>query len=225
MWANRDCLILHLPGAAEAVRQAMRADKVPVSLMDMGDNIGGGSAGDSTFLLGELLRQKATGWVVVIADPQAVQLAVRNGVGKPFDAMVGGKTDSFHGESARIKGHVKSLSDGRYIETEVRHGGGRYHDQGLSAVIEVEDSTPDLANLVLLNSNREMPSSIEQLVSCGIYPRGQKILVAKGVIAARAAYEPVSASVIAVDTPGLTAVNPARYSFKHVRRPLFGLEP
>jgi microcystin degradation protein MlrC len=225
MWATRDRLILQFPDAAEAVRQAMRADKFPVALMDMGDNIGGGSAGDSTFLLGELLRQKATGWVVAIADPEAVQSAVRNGVGKPFDAMVGGKTDKFHGEPVRVKGQVKSLSDGRYIETEVRHGGGRYHDQGLSAVIEVEGSTPDLSNLVLLTSNREMPSSIEQLVSCGIYPRRQKILVAKGVIAPRAAYEPVSASVIAVDTPGLTAVNPARYSFKHVRRPLFGLEP
>jgi microcystin degradation protein MlrC len=139
--------------------------------------------------------------------------------------MVGGKTDKFHGEPVRVQGQVKSLSDGRYIETEVRHGGGRYHDQGLSAVIEVQGSTPDLSNLVLLTSNREMPSSIEQLVSCGIHPRRQKILVAKGVIAPRAAYEPVSASVIAVDTPGLTAVNPARYSFKHVRRPLFGLEP
>jgi microcystin degradation protein MlrC len=120
---------------------------------------------------------------------------------------------------------VKSLSDGRYVENEVRHGGVRYHDQGLTAVIEAEGSTCDVQNLLMLTSKREMPMSIEQLVSCGIYPRRQKILVVKGVIAPRAAYEPVAASVIAVDTPGLTAVNPAGYSFEHVRRPLFGLDP
>ena len=39
----------------------------------------------------------------------------------------------------------------------------------------------------------------------------------------RAAYEPVAARLIEVDTPGLTAVNPARFTYKRVRRPLFGL--
>jgi hypothetical protein len=55
--------------------------------------------------------------------------------------------------------------------------------------------------------------------------RGCRVgLTAKGVIAPRAAYEPVSASLIPVDTPGLTAVNPARYTFHRIRRPLFGID-
>jgi microcystin degradation protein MlrC len=40
-----------------------------------------------------------------------------------------------------------------------------------------------------------------------------------------AAYAPVSASLIQVDTPGLTAVNPKRFTYHHIRRPLFGIEP
>ncbi|HZT31937.1 MAG TPA: M81 family metallopeptidase [Bryobacteraceae bacterium] len=225
LWDTRDQLRLHLPEAAEAVRQAMASDRFPVTLMDMGDNVGGGSAGDSTFLLAELLRQKAQGWVMTIYDPQAVQAAVRAGIGGSFDMPVGGKTDKFHGDPVPVRGRVKSLHDGKYIETEVRHGGGRYFDQGLTAVIEVEGSTPDLLNLLVLNSHRVTPDSLQQIVSLGIYPERQHILIAKGTIAPRAAYEPIAAKIIPVDTPGLTAVNPARYTFKRVRRPLFGLDP
>jgi microcystin degradation protein MlrC len=224
LWATRGRLKLDLPDAAAAVRQAMAAEKFPVTLLDMGDNIGGGSAGDGTFLLSELLKQHAAGWVVVLTDSDAVQAATRGGVGQPFDAMVGGKTDRFHGEPVRIRGKVRSLHDGRYVESEVRHGGARAHDQGPTAVIEVEGSTPPALNLLMVTTKREMPFSVHQLVSCGILPERQRILTVKGVIAPRAAYEPVSASLIAVDTPGLTAVNPARYTYRHVRRPLFGID-
>ena len=224
LWATREKLVLTLPDAAGAVRQAMAADRFPVVLMDMGDNIGGGSAGDSTFLLAELLKQKAQGWVVTICDRGAVQAAVRAGVGGPFDLAVGGKTDKFHGEPVRARGRVKSLHDGFYFEPEVRHGGARYHSQGLTAVIEVEGSTRDLPSLLVLTTERSSPNSLHQLISLGIYPQRQRILTAKGAIAPRAAYEPIAARIIEVDTPGLTSVNPARYTFKRVRRPLFGLE-
>ena len=224
LWATRDQLTLHLPEAAEAVKIAMAADKFPVALIDMGDNIGGGSAGDGTILLAELLRQKASGWVVVIADQAAVRTAMRAGVGQPFDFDVGGKTDDFHGHPVRVRGIVKSLHLGRYIETEVRHGGERYWDLGLSAVVAAEGSTPDLENLLLLTTLRSSPNSLHQLISVGIYPTRQRILTVKGAIAPRAAYEPVAARIIEVDTPGLTAVNPARFTYTRARRPLFGLE-
>ncbi|MBK7927280.1 MAG: M81 family metallopeptidase [Bryobacterales bacterium] len=61
LWATRDQLKLNVPEPAEAVRRAMASGKSPVVLVEMGDNIGGGSAGDATFLLGELMKQKATG--------------------------------------------------------------------------------------------------------------------------------------------------------------------
>ena len=223
LWATRDRLKLQLPNAAGAVEQALAASRFPVVLVEMGDNIGGGSAGDATFILSELQRQKAQGWVEVIADSQAVKTAARLGIGAEFDQMVGGKTDRLHGEPVRIHGRVKSLHEGKYIETEVRHGGARYHDQGLSAVIEVEGSTRDLPNLLLLTSYRHAPMSLQQLISCGIYPQRQKILVVKAAIAFRAAYEPVAAQIIEVDTPGATAVNPARFTYHRVRRPLAGL--
>jgi microcystin degradation protein MlrC len=75
LWALRGQLKLALPDPAAAVKQAMSSTAFPVVLMDTGDNIGGGSSGDSTFLLAELLRQKAEGWVVVLADAEAAGAA------------------------------------------------------------------------------------------------------------------------------------------------------
>jgi microcystin degradation protein MlrC len=118
---------------------------------------------------------------------------------------------------------VKALSDGKFIETEVRHGGYRYWDMGLTAVIEAEGSTRDLSNFVVLNTKRTVPLSIHQLVSVGVYPERQKILVAKGTIAPRAAYEPVSKLLIAVDSGGACAINPARFTYK-VAPVLYGME-
>src|SRR5690606_10846055 len=192
LWETREHLVLDLPAPAEAVRMARESDVAPVVLVDMGDNIGGGSAGDSTFLLRELVDQKATGWVMTIADSEAVQYAAKLGVGGQFDFSVGGKRDNFHGEPVRIRGRVKLLNDGKYFEPEVRHGGTQYYDQGLTAVIEVEGSTQELKNLLMLTTERQNPFSLHQLISNGIYPERQKILVVKAAIAYRAAYEPIA---------------------------------
>jgi len=224
LWATRDKLVLDLPEAAAAVKQAMASDRAPVVLVEMGDNIGGGSAGDSTFILSELVGQRAQGWFEAIADPKAVETAARAGIGGSFDALVGGKTDRMHGEPVRVRGTVKSLHDGKYIETEIRHGGQRYLDQGLTAVIEVEGGTRDLPNLLMLTTRRQTPFSLQQLISCGVYPQRQKMLVVKAAIAYRAAYEPIAGRIIEVDTGGVTAVNPHRFEWKRARRPLFGLD-
>ncbi|MBM3785427.1 MAG: M81 family metallopeptidase [Acidobacteria bacterium] len=225
LWAVRDELKVNAPDPATAVRNAMRAAKFPVALMDTGDNIGGGSAGDSTFLLDELLKQRAEGWVFVVYDPAAVDAALKAGIGGAFDMAVGGKVDKLHGRPVRVRGRVRSFDDGAYIETAVRHGGNTFYDMGLTAVIEAEGSTRTMKNYLVLTKERSSPNSIHQIVHLGIYPERQKILVAKGTIAPRAAYEPVSAEIVLVDSPGATAVNPARFTFERVPKDLFGLRP
>jgi len=118
---------------------------------------------------------------------------------------------------------VKLIYDGEYVEPAVRHGGRRYLDQGLTAVVHAEGSTPDAPNVVLLNSKRHTPFSLGQLTSDGIDPPRQKTLVVKAAVAFRAAYEPIAGRIIEVDTPGLTAVTPARFDYEHARDDLHGL--
>ncbi len=224
MYAHRLVMKLDLPEPAEAVRLATESKETPVVLVELGDNVGGGSAADATFLLAELVKQKATGWVVALCDRAAVEMALKAGVNGAFDAEVGGKVDKLHGEPVRITGQVKLIYDGKYVEPAVRHGGRRYQDQGVSAVIECEGSTRDEPNLVLLTTERHMPFSLGQLTSAGIDAARQRILVVKAAVAFRAAYEPIAGKIIEVDTGGLTAVNPARFDYKRVRPGLAGME-
>jgi len=223
IWDLREQFELDLPDAAAAVRQAIDSDKFPVVLVETGDNIGGGGPGDATFILSELVRQKASGWVVAIYDPAAIERAVRAGVGSEFSAEVGGKSNDEHGLPVSIRGAVKLIYDGQYIETEARHGGQRYLDQGVTAVIHVEGSTRDLPNVLLLVSRRHTPFSIHQLTSAGVYPERQKILVVKAAVAFRAAYELIAARIIEVDTPGHTTVNPNNRVYKNIHRPMYGV--
>ena len=52
----------------KAVQRALAARHFPVILADIGDNVGGGSPGDGTVLLRELLNAQAQDAVVVLAD-------------------------------------------------------------------------------------------------------------------------------------------------------------
>ena len=221
MWAVRDQLKPNLPKPAEAVRMAMQAQATPVTLFDMGDNVGGGSAADSTLILEELIKQGADGWVVAIWDPESVQACFMAGVGATVDLQVGGKVDDLHGKTLSITGRVRTLHDGTYEETERRHGGGRYWNAGLTAVVEVNRPQPGKGGLLVLNSKRTSPMSIHQITSVGIVPQQQKILVAKGTVAPRAAYAPVSAQIIQVDSGGACDINRDPSAFVRARKDFY----
>lgn len=205
--ARRDELVPTLPSPAEAVTAAMAATAKPVVLMDVGDNVGGGSAADSLVLFEECLRQGARNALVVIHAPDRVERCVAAGVGGHIDL---GFCD----------GTVRLLSDGLFTERKVRHGGWNHCDQGLTAVVETAAD-----HTVILTSRRMAPMSIEQIRSVGVIPENKAILIVKGVIAPQAAYREVAASIVLVDTPGPTANDPASFTYQHRRRPMFPMEP
>jgi microcystin degradation protein MlrC len=219
MWEARRDLFIPCPGPEEAVRLALASDRSPVVLVDLGDNVGGGSAGDGTVLLAELIRQGAVGAVVVLHDPDAVEVARQAGPEGRFECAVGGRVDRLHGDPVWVRGIVRSLHDGTWVEDQPRHGGRRFNDQGPTAVVRI-----DGPNMLVLNSLRTPPFSLGQLTSLGIAPAQQSILVVKAAVAYKAAYGPIAARVIEVDTPGLTAIDPARFAFRHTRRPMFPLD-
>jgi microcystin degradation protein MlrC len=89
---------------------------------------------------------------------------------------------------------------------------------GRTALVEVTGR-----NLLVLTSLRHPPFSLGQLTCLGIRPERQRLLVVKAAIAYKAAYAPVAGTIIEVDTPGLTAVNPHRFAYQHIRRPMYPL--
>ena len=218
-WERRQSFLAHLPDAATAVRQAMQSGNKPVVLMDIGDNIGGGSPADSTILFSEVMRQGGRNAMVILCDAEAVRACAASGVGSRIALRVGAKSDDRHGAPVAIQGRVRSLSDGIFVERQVRHGGWGGGNQGLTAVVETDEQ-----HTVVLTSLRMAPMSLEQVISLGIHPEQKDILIVKGVVAPRAAYEPIAGELILVDTPGVTSNNPANFNYRHRRHPLYPLE-
>ena len=223
-WERRAEMDAKIPGIDEALAIAAshRPDDRatgPVVLMDVGDNIGGGSSADSTHILSRAQQLGIRGLLQTLYDPAAVQACLASGVGSQVELMVGGKTDGLHGAPVSVSARVARISDGKYEDSGPTHAGYRFFDSGTTAVLETSDG-----HTLVLTSVKMAPVSLEQVKSLGIKPESKKILVAKGVIAPRAAYNPVAARTILVDTPGATCVNPASFTYHHRRRPLYPLE-
>lgn len=219
-WDRRAEFVGEAPSASEALRAAAAAPKGPVVLMDVGDNIGGGSPGDSTILLAEARRQGIRSYLQTLYDPEAVAACVAAGVGSDLTLRVGGKTDDMHGSPVEVTGHVRLISDGKFEDTRPTHGGARYFDGGTTAVLETTDG-----HTLVLTSRLIGNTSIEQMYSLGIRPETKQVVVAKGVISPRPAYAPIAAQIVLVNTPGVTTADLSRFTYHQRRRPLFPFEP
>ena len=219
LWDVRHDLSPRLVPVPEAVARAIAASEGPVVLVDAADNVGGGSAGDGTAILAELLAQGARDAVVVIADEAAARAALTAGEGGAFDFPVGGKCDILHGPPVRVRGFVRRT----FAEARYRHVGsymaGYETSMGAAAVVDADGVR------VLLTTRRTMPFDAGQLLSVGLDPARQRIIVVKSAIAWRAAYGAVAKSFIEVDTPGVCASNLARFAYRDRPRPAYPLEP
>lgn len=218
MWSYRDQLIGTFLSIPSAVDQAI-ALTGRVCLLDMGDNVGGGSPADATHLADEIFRRSIPDSFVCLFDPEVAEQARVAGIGQGIHAAIGGKTDDRHGKPISGDFHIVSLHDGRFTEPFARHGGITSFDQGLTAVLRSATGMT-----IMVTTRRMVPFSLQQLVSCGLDPLAFHILVAKGVNAPLAAYEPVCQHFIRVDTPGVTRADMTRLSFQQRRRPMFPFE-
>jgi microcystin degradation protein MlrC len=191
----------------------------PIVLMDVGDNIGGGSSADSTHILKVALELGIEGYLQSLYDPESVQACIEAGVGAELTLDVGGKTDDMHGEPVRVVGTVKLIDEGPYEETRPTHGGFRFYDDGL----RVRFNTVSGMTL-LLTSKRSGNTAREQMYSMGIKPEDYRIVVAKGVSSPRPAYQPVAAEIIIVNSPGVTSADLDSFTFVNRRVPLYPFE-
>jgi len=217
-WDLREEFIPNLASIPEAVERAIKSDKQPVILADVGDNIGAGTTGDSTFILTEIIGQNAEGAVLIIADGEAVKDAVSAGVGQIVHLSIGGKVDRLHGDPVSLECRVKSITDGVF-RNRGQMRDGIVENMGLTAIVESGGIT------IVLTGIKMPPWNLEQLRSVGIEPANEKIIVLKSAVAFRAAYEPIAGEIIEVNSPGLSSVDLNIFDFKNIRRPLYPLDP
>lgn len=215
MWEMRHMFAPVLATPEETVRRAMDAPKGPVVLSDQGDNPGGGTPCDGTLLLGPLLAAGATNAAVaVMADREAAAQAIAAGVGARITLTMGGKRDNLHGAPITVTGVVRNVTDGIY-RNKGPMGTGVQMDMGPTAVFDVGGVE------ILLTSKRVQPTDLEIFRSQGIEPTEKQILMVKSNVHFRAAFTPIAAEIIDVDTPGLTTNHLETLPFERITRPLY----
>jgi microcystin degradation protein MlrC len=186
-------------------------------LLDMGDNVGGGGPANETALIGALIRRKLGPSVATVFDENIVRQATALGVGGKADFEIGA-VDPFTGKPLSIWATVVGLYDGKFTESQPRHGGATHFDMGPTAVLDSTSMT------LIVTSRRLFPVSLEQYRACGIDISEYRYIVAKGVHAPIAAYEPLGPQFIHVNTPGVTSADLTHFKFSNRRRPLFPFE-
>ena len=219
-WSMRAALNTGGTPIDAALLRAKAALAGPVVLFDVGDNVGGGSPGDSTHILHAARRLGVTGLLQALADAEAVRACEAAGIGGRLEQAVGGKTDTDHGAPFPIAGTVTAMSDGRYEETGPTHAGFRFFDDGPSAAIRTDDG-----NTIVLITNPGGSMSLRQYRTLGIEPLDMKIVIAKGVHSPRPAMEPIAREMIWVATPGVTTADLTTFTYHHRRVPIYPLEP
>jgi len=219
LWEQRQQFV----GTFLSIDQAMtrtRELEGRICLLDMGDNVGGGSPADSTLLLHALVETGQDNSFVCLYDPPSIEHARQVGTGGTGSFSLGARTDQLHGKPFESEMQVLEFyEDGHFHESRPRHGGMTDADQGPTVLLRSPTGVT-----VMLTSRRMPPFSLSQLTSFGVDPASFRLLVAKGVNLPVAAYEEVCDHMVRVNTAGVTTADMRQLDYRHRRQPLFPFE-
>jgi microcystin degradation protein MlrC len=216
-WAARERFAVSNLSADDAVARALQSPEGPVILVDVADNVGGGSPGDGTVLLEALLRARARGSVVTLADPEVVARAFDAGEGATLEVLVGGKTDRLHGPPVRVQSRVARLGSGDFTY-KGSYMTSRKVQAGRAALLDSDGVQ------VLVREKKVMPFDREEIQVMGIDPARCRIIVVKSALAWRAAYGELARAVLDVDTPGICSARLDTLPYRRLRRPIAPLD-
>jgi microcystin degradation protein MlrC len=192
-------------------------------LADMGDNPGGGSAGDGTALLWALLDLGAPDAAfATIADEDVVAAAIAAGPGATIEIDLGAKRDDLHGYPIPVNAVVRSLSNGEFVYEGPMNTGVR-DTLGRTAVLGCIGRYDNSVEVIVCE-RRVQALDTAILRSQGIDPEQKKIVAVKSTVHFRGSFTPIAAKIIEVDTPGLTSIDFQRFSYRRMPRPIWPLD-
>lgn len=180
----------------DAVAQAV-AGQSPVVIADTGDNINGGSPGDTTWLLHIAAQYPGRTFLTTIADRAALGAARAAGVGGSTQLSIGGKASGTSGHPINATVDVAALGDGVFHNEGPMARGNRIDMDG-AAVVTYDNVT------VLLQGVPVQPNDSAMFRSLGLTPEAFDVICLKGAAAVRADWAPRVSEIIDAGTVGET---------------------
>lgn len=202
-------------GVAEAIAFADDPSRSTVLLSDTGDSVLGGSPGDSTVILAELLRRPPQHRALVpLTDPMAARRLRALGDGDSVDVELGGWSNSFC-EPLRITGTRRAARDGPVTLAGLPQG---TVDMGAAVVVDVGQTT-------VLVTEHPGVGGIHPGVyrALGVEPADYKMIVMK--TASNFQYmRDITTTFVRVATPGPTQSDVLSLPWSRIPRPMFPLD-
>lgn len=195
----------------EAVTRALAAERGPVVLADVWDNPGGGTAGDATVVLEELLARDVKDVAIgLIWDPVAVQICMAAGEGAEIPLRFGAKSAPHTGNPidamVRVVRVVKD-AEMRFGESVAPFGDAAHiHFRGIDVIlgtVRVQSYDPSL------------------FTALGIDPRSKRILVIKSTNHFYAAFSKIASEIIYCSAGSPYPNNPRTTIYRRARRDIW----
>ena len=190
---------------------ALKSDKKPYIISDMGDNPTAGGAGDVTWTLRELLKKKvfkkSSGPELIYASipgPDMVKKAMEVGIGNKVSAYVGAEVDDRYSPPILLSGVVEAI-----------------HQGDIHAETEVVIKTGSLK--VIVTKKRKPYHREKDFTQLGLNPRETDILVVKIGYLVPELYN-IRGDWIMALTPGGVDQDLERLDYKRIKRPMFPLD-
>jgi microcystin degradation protein MlrC len=173
LWSLREAFELPLLPVEAAIREALAARVKPAILADTGDSVGAGSAGDSSFVLTQLLKfAPQHRCAVSLVDPGVAAKAIESGPGATLKIALGFALDPRHGEPLMLSAEVVSVHDGKFAYSAGPFAGVE-GDMGPCAVLAVG------GHRILVASRGTYEYADEHYRAMGIEPKAFDIVVLK----------------------------------------------
>jgi microcystin degradation protein MlrC len=97
-------------------------------------------------------------------------------------------------------------------------------DLGPTAVLALDGAAGGAVEVVV-TTHRYQPTDLNVFRAHGIEPTACQILALKSSVHFRAAFAPIAADIVEVDTPGLTSPRLDALAFRRLARPIYPLDP
>jgi microcystin degradation protein MlrC len=226
-WDDREAFVYKLEPLAESIARAKamppkQPGDGPVVLLDHYDNCASGGTMDTTVVLAEILRQGLEDVAAfAVFDPEAVQQAIKAGVGAEVTLSIGGKLKMpaipVESPPLTVTGTVKTISHGRF-KNRGPMGRGVQMNMGPSVVLDTGK-----VEIVLISSHTE-PSDLNCFLSLGIDPTQKRYVMLKSRIHWRAGLGPLAKAVVECAGVGVCTSDYDELRFEKVRRPVIPLD-
>ncbi|MFT4150646.1 MAG: M81 family metallopeptidase [Paracoccaceae bacterium] len=218
LFANRGKHLMPSMDEGQAVARAMAAPQGPVVIADMWDNPGGGTAGDATVILKELLARGAREVAVgTIWDPVAVQLCFAAGVGAEMPLRFGAKSAPLTGEPVDALVRVVALN----ATAEMAFGESVVPFGPAARIALLAADGAETGVEVILNTIRAQNYDPSLFTAMGIDPMAQRILVIKSTNHFYAAFVKIASEILYCSAGKPYPNDPATNPYRLVRRDIW----